>query len=157
PMVWGVCLRALRGHVQNAEDVFQAVFLVLARHARSLASSGSICGWLFQTATRAARRARSVNVPRLSRERPVAAVPEGVSLPPESQDWSALHQELERLPTIYRDAVVLCELEGVTRKEAARALGVCEGTLSSRLAGARRLLARRLAGRGLALPAAALG
>jgi RNA polymerase sigma factor (sigma-70 family) len=152
-MVWGVCRRVLH-HVQDAEDAFQAAFLVLAQKAAAVARYASVGGWLYRVAERAAGQARTAGARRRGRERLLGDLPDAEAAPAEPQDWRAvLHQEVERLPAAYRAAVVLCELEERPRREAARLLGVPEGTLSSRLAAARRLLSRRLAHRGLA-PAA---
>jgi RNA polymerase sigma factor (sigma-70 family) len=149
PMVLGVCRRVLR-HEQDAEDAFQAVFLVLAQKARSLHLSGTAAPWLYEVATRTALRARTTITRRRARETQVEELPQPTVEPPEPRDWQVLlDEELARLPEKYRAVVVLCELEGRSRKEAARLLGVPEGTVSSRLAAARKLLARRLARRGV--------
>ncbi len=150
-MVWGVCRSTVR-HTQDAEDAFQSTFLTLARKAGSLSRSESVGGWLYRVAAHTAAHARAANARRSSRERLVDNPPEVASVTPEFQDWHAvLHQEIAGLPDVYRQALVLCELEGVSRREGARRLGVPEGTLSSRLAAARRLLGERLVRRGLAL------
>jgi RNA polymerase sigma factor (sigma-70 family) len=156
PMVLGVCRRVLRdGH--DAEDAFQATFLVLARKAAALGQREAVGSWLYTVAFRAALEARAANARRRARERQVGEMPQPEMAPPEPQDWRPLlDEELSALPEKYRAAVVLCDLEGRPRKEAARLLGLPEGTLSSRLAAARRLLAGRLARRGVALSGAAL-
>jgi RNA polymerase sigma factor (sigma-70 family) len=155
-MVLGVCRRLLR-HEQDVEDAFQATFLVLARKAGSTRWADAIAPWLYEVANRTALEVNAVNARRRAREKQVENMPHPQAPPAEPQDWRpVLDEELRRLPEKYRAAVVLCELEGTTRKEAARQLGVPEGTLSSRLATARRLLAERLARRGVALPAGAL-
>jgi RNA polymerase sigma factor (sigma-70 family) len=156
PMVYGVCRRVL-GCPHDAEDAFQAAFLVLVRKARSVLKYGSVGGWLHGAAYRTALQARAGRARREARERQVTEFPEPAAMPTEPQDWRPLlDRELRRLPEHYRAAVVLCDLEGRPRKEAARRLGVPEGTLSSRLAAARRMLAGRLARRGLALSGGAL-
>jgi RNA polymerase sigma factor (sigma-70 family) len=156
-MVLGVCRRVLR-HEQDAEDAFQAAFLVLARKAGSMRWSDTVAPWLYEVANRTAREARARLARRRARETPVEHVRHPEVGPSEPQDWRpVLDQEVRRLPGKYRDAVVLCDLEGKARKEAAQQLGLPEGTLSSRLVAARRLLARRLARRGLALSGGALG
>jgi RNA polymerase sigma factor (sigma-70 family) len=156
PMVLGVCRRILR-HEQDAEDAFQATFLVLVRKAASLQSPHILASWLHGIARRTALGARSAAARRRARE---AAVPPQVGVPDDARDdlRRVLDEELGRLPEKYRIAVVLCDLEGKTRKEAARQLGWAEGTAASRLARGRGLLARRLARRGFAgaLLAAAL-
>jgi RNA polymerase sigma factor (sigma-70 family) len=155
PMVLGVCRRVL-GHLQDAEDAFQATFLVLARKAAAV-RRGAVASYLYAVAYRTALEARAVNARRRARERQVEAVPHPAVGPPEPQDWRPLlDRELARLPRKYRQLIVLCDLEGRARKEVARQLGLPEGTLSSRLAAARRLLARRLTRAGIALPAGVL-
>jgi RNA polymerase sigma factor (sigma-70 family) len=157
PMVLGVCRRLLR-HEQDAEDAFQATFLVLARRARSVVKRESVGSWLYGVAYRIALQARVVRARRRAREKLVDAMPHPEVAPVEPQDWLLLlDQELARLPEKYRATLVLCDLEGLPRREAARQLGLPEGTLSSRLATARQLLAKRLARYALGLPAAALG
>jgi RNA polymerase sigma factor (sigma-70 family) len=157
PMVFGVCRRVLR-HAQDAEDAFQAAFVVLARKAASLADREAVAGWLYGTAYRAALEARAAGARRRARERQVEAMPHPEVWPDEGgrELLGLLDRELSRLPEKYRLPVVLCELEGRSRKEAARQLGLPEGTLSSRLAAARKALARRLAGCGLAVTGVAL-
>jgi RNA polymerase sigma factor (sigma-70 family) len=155
PMVLGVCRRLL-GHPQDAEDAFQATFLVLVRKAASIARREQVGNWLYGTACRAALEARAAR--RRVRERQVSAMPEPAA--PAADDWEGLwpllDQELSRLPDKYRAAVVLCDLEGRTRKDAARQLGIPEGTLSGRLTTARRRLARRLARHGFAISGSGL-
>ena len=146
PMVLGVCRRVLRNE-QDAEDAFQATFLVLVRRAASLRSPSTIANWLHGVAYRTALEARSAAARRRARE---AAVPPRTVMPedPWAELWPVLDQELGRLAEKYRAVVVLCDLEGKTRKEVARQLGCAEGTVASRLARARSVLARRLARRG---------
>jgi RNA polymerase sigma factor (sigma-70 family) len=150
PMVLSVCRRVLR-HTQDAEDAFQAAFLVLARKAASVMPRNLVGNWLYGVAYRAALEAKAA---RRTRERQENAMPEPAAV--EGADvWCELRplldQELSRLPERNRAAVVLCDLEGKTRREAARHLGIPEGTLSGRLTTARRKLAERLARRGLSL------
>jgi RNA polymerase sigma factor (sigma-70 family) len=157
PMVLGVCRRVL-GTIHDAEDAFQATFLVLARKAASLRSRELVGNWLYGTAYRTALEARAVLARRRAREKQVGDMPEPQAEPEPA--WRELvpllDQELNRLPDKYRVPVVLCELEGKSRKEVAGLLGVPEGTLSWRLAHARKLLARGLARHGLAVSGAAL-
>jgi RNA polymerase sigma factor (sigma-70 family) len=157
PMVLGVCRRLLR-HEQDAEDAFQATFLVLARRAAAVAPPELVGNWLYGVAYQTARKARATRARRQSRERQVTAMPEREA--PRPGPWRDLRplldQELSRLPDTYRAVLVLCDLEGKTRKEAARLLGWPEGSVCGRLARARQLLAGRLALRGVALPAGAL-
>jgi RNA polymerase sigma factor (sigma-70 family) len=157
PMVWGV-VRRVAGNGPDAEDAFQATFLVLVRKAASLRSRELVGNWLYGVAYRTALKARTAAARRRARERQVEEMPHPEVVPDEA--WSDLQplldRELERLPDKYRVPLVLCELEGRGRKEVARLLRLPEGTLSSRLATARRLLAARLTRRGLTLSAAAL-
>jgi RNA polymerase sigma factor (sigma-70 family) len=147
PMVLGVCRRILR-NTQDAEDAFQATFLVLVRKAGSLRQRELVGNWLYGTAYRAALETQAANASRRARERQVGEMPEPEAMTP-TDVWQdvrpLLDRELNRLPEKYRVPVVLCELEGRKRKEVARRLGIPEGTLSSRLATARRRLAQRLA------------
>jgi RNA polymerase sigma factor (sigma-70 family) len=155
PMVLGVCRRLLR-HTQDAEDCFQATFLVLARKAATVQRE-SVGSWLYAVAFRTSLEARANIARRRARERQVEDMPHPQVMPVEAQDWRPwLDQELNRLPENYRAAIVACDLEGLPRKEAARLLGVAEGTVSSRLARGRRLLANRLAKYGLSLSVGAL-
>jgi RNA polymerase sigma factor (sigma-70 family) len=144
PMVLGVCRRML-GHAQDAEDCFQVAFLVLARKASSVVKRESVGSFLYGVAYRTALTARTVNRRRQARERQVEVMPHPEVTPVDVPDWRPwLDRELSRLPEKYRTPVILCDLEGRTRKEVARHLGLPEGTLSSRLATARRMLAKRL-------------
>jgi RNA polymerase sigma factor (sigma-70 family) len=157
PMVLGVCRRILsNGH--DAEDAFQAAFLVLVRKAGSVQPRELVGNWLYGVAYRTALEARSVLARRRKLEKQVSAMPELSR--PESECAPDLRplldEELSRLPDKYRTPVVLCDLDGRSRKEVARALRIPEGTLSSRLATARRLLAQRLSRRGLGISAVTL-
>ncbi len=158
PMVLAVCRRVLR-HAQDAEDAFQAAFLVLAKKAGAVADREAVAGWLHGVAYRAALGARAAALRRQAKERQVEVMPHPVAPPPDDQRelLELLDRELARLPEKYRLPVVLCELEGRSRKEAARQLGLPEGTLSSRLATARKTLAARLSHGGAAVSAVALG
>jgi RNA polymerase sigma factor (sigma-70 family) len=154
PMVLGVCRRVLQ-NVHDAEDAFQATFLVLVRKASTLRSPSMIGNWLYGVAYRTALHARDASVKRRAKEA------EMVSRTGAAEDsWAdlrlALDQELERLPDKYRAVIVLCDLEGKTRKEAAQQLGWAEGTVASRLVRGRALLAKRLAQHGLAVSGGAL-
>jgi RNA polymerase sigma factor (sigma-70 family) len=159
PMVWGVCRRVLGNH-HDAEDAFQATFLVLVRKAASIACRELLANWLYGVARQTARKARQTAAKRRAREKQVADLsePEAVAqdLDLERDLRPLLDQELSRLPDRYRVALVLCDLEGKSRKEAARQLGVAEGTVASRLARARTMLAGRLARHGLAVSAGTL-
>jgi RNA polymerase sigma factor (sigma-70 family) len=156
PMVLGVCLRVLN-HVQDAEDAFQASFLLLARKAASVVRREAVGSWLYRVAYRTALEARARAAKRRARERQVEEMPHPRVVPAEPQDWRPLlDQEVDTLPEKLRAALVLCDLEGRTRREAARLLRVSEGTLSSQLTRARRLLAKRLRRHGLSLSGGAL-
>jgi RNA polymerase sigma factor (sigma-70 family) len=158
PMVWGVCRRVLSNY-HDAEDAFQATFLILVRKAASIASPKLLANWLYGVAHQTALKARATAAKRRARERQVTQIPEPAATEPDR--WydlqPLLDQELTRLPDKYRVAIVLCDLEGKTRKEAARQLGVPEGTLAARVARGRVMLAKRLARHGLAVSGGALG
>jgi RNA polymerase sigma factor (sigma-70 family) len=156
-MVWATCRRAV-GDTPDAEDAFQAVFLVLLRKAGSISRRELLGPWLHTVAVRTAGKVRARVARRQRRERQVANMPEPVPvLPEEARDWHAiLDAELQRLPEKYRRALILCDLQAHSRADAAAALGAAEGTLSSRLARGRELLRRRLIRRGFTLTALAL-
>ncbi len=157
PMVLGVCRRVLRD-AHDAEDAFQATFLVLVRKARSVVPRERVGNWLHGVAYRTALRARSAATLRRAKERQSAGVPREQA--PPGGAWEEvlplLDRELHGLPEKYRVAIVLCDLQGKTRREAARQLGWPEGTLSCRLARGRDLLARRLSRHGVQVSGAAL-
>jgi RNA polymerase sigma factor (sigma-70 family) len=158
PMVLGVCRRIL-GNPHDADDAFQATFLVLVRKSTSVLPRDALAGWLHGVAYRTAVEARARLARRRTKERQVAAMPD---VPAKRADNChdlalLLDQALGRLPERYRLPVILCELEGRTRKEAARQLKIPEGTLSSRLAAARKMLARRLSRYGSVFTVGALG
>jgi RNA polymerase sigma factor (sigma-70 family) len=157
PMVFAVCRRVL-GNRHDAEDAFQAAFLVLVRKAASLRARELLGNWLYGVAYRTALKARVMAARRQARERRAAVRAAAVAPAggPGEELLPLLDRELSRLPEKYRAAVVLCELEGRSRREAAGLLKVPEGTVSSRLAKARKLLAARLARYGLAPAGAAL-
>jgi RNA polymerase sigma factor (sigma-70 family) len=156
-MVWGVCRRLLHCH-HDAEDAFQATFLVFLRKAR-VVPRHAVANWLYGVARQTAVRLRATAAKRRLREAQRADMPEPAAAEPD-RHWNDLQplldQELSRLPDRYRAVVVLCDLEGKTRKEAARQLDLPEGTVGSRLARARVLLAKRLTQRGVALSGGAL-
>jgi RNA polymerase sigma factor (sigma-70 family) len=147
PMVLGVCRRILRQE-QDAEDAFQATFLVLIRKAATLRSPRTLANWLHGVARRTALEARRAAAKRRVKE--AAVLPRMLPEDPCDDIRTALDEELGRLEEKYRTAVVLCDLEGKTRKEVARQLGWAEGTVASRLARGRSILAKRLARRGFA-------
>jgi RNA polymerase sigma-70 factor (ECF subfamily) len=156
PLVFGVC-RKLLYDVHDAEDAFQATFLVLARKAGSVAPPSLLGHWLYGVATRVATRARKAAL-RRAREQSgadLAAVPSAAEK--EDSDLAPLlHEEVRRLPDKYRRPVVLCYLEGKTNEEAAHQLQWPVGTVQGRLNRARALLRARLTRRGFALSASLL-
>jgi RNA polymerase sigma factor (sigma-70 family) len=157
PMVLGTCRRIL-GDTHDAEDAFQAVFLVLVRKAASMASREAVGGWLYGVAYRTALAARTKRARQRAKEKQVEDMPHPTVEP--DGTWQELgpllDKELGRLPEKFRVPVVLCDLEGLPRRQAARQLGLPEGTLSSRLHTARRALAQRLSRSGLGLSGGAL-
>ncbi len=158
PMVLRVCRRSL-GDAHDAQDAFQATFLVLARKAGSLRERGSVGNWLYGVASRVAMDARASSSRRRLHERRYAEQSDGAVAggDPDRHDLEAvLHEELRRLPERYRAPVVLCHLEGLSHEEAALRLGCPVGTVRSRLARGRGRLKGRLARRGLAPTAGAL-
>jgi RNA polymerase sigma factor (sigma-70 family) len=147
PLVWSICARSLP-RVQDAEDAFQATFLVLARGAGSIRKGEALASWLFGVARRAALRLRH----RARLAEPPAPAPS----PPDpraeiasAEACDAILEEVRALPEKYRLPLLLCGLEGLTKREAARQLGWREGTVSGRLARARARLQARLARRGI--------
>ena len=156
PMIWGVCRRLLSHH--DAEDAFQAAFLVLSRKAATVLPREMVANWLHGVARQTALQIRRIAVRRRARERQVSEMPEPASA--EQDLWRDLQplldEALRRLPDKYRAVIVLCDLEGKTRKEVARQLGVPEGTVAGWLARARAMLAKRLARHGFAVSGAAL-
>jgi RNA polymerase sigma factor (sigma-70 family) len=156
PMVWGVSRRLLSQH--DAEDAFQATFLVLVRKAASVLPRERVANWLYGVAHQTALQARRNAARSRAREKQVIEMPEPAAA--EQNFWSdlpsVLDQELSRLPDAYREVIVLSELEGKSRKEVARQLGVPEGTVASRLARARTMLAKRLTRQGITFTGASL-
>jgi RNA polymerase sigma factor (sigma-70 family) len=153
-LVWRVC-RLASPREEDAEDAFQATFLVLARRPGAVRKAGSVGSWLYGVAHRLAVRAGQRARKRQARERLAAA-----REPAEAcgdlawrEVQSVLDEEVRRLPEKYRTPFVLCLLEGRTREDAAWEIGCAEGTVSSRIARARRTLQRRLARRGVSLSA----
>ncbi|HYH64419.1 MAG TPA: sigma-70 family RNA polymerase sigma factor [Urbifossiella sp.] len=152
PAVLAVCRRLTR-HTHDAEDAFQAAFLVLARRAASVRPGDPLGAWLYGVAVRVARRSAERPWRRREASGDVPDVPARTAEPFDPDAARAVVEEVGRLSAACRAAVVLCELEGRSRAAAARELGIAEGTLSSRLAAARKQLAARLSDRGFA-PAA---
>jgi RNA polymerase sigma factor (sigma-70 family) len=157
PTVLGVCRRLL-GDGHDVEDAFQATFLVLVRKARRIARRDRLAGWLYGVAFRTAQKARFRRARQRAVERPADdSTPEPAAPAPPPNDWlELLDRELLAVPEKYRLPLLLCELRGLSRRDAARQLGLAEGTLSSRLARGRQLLRQRLSRRGVSMSAAAL-
>jgi RNA polymerase sigma factor (sigma-70 family) len=157
PMVLGVC-RHILNQLQDAEDAFQATFLVLARKASSIRDRRVLARWLYEVAYRIAMRARTNGVRRRTHERQGGEMAATVSS--DNHGWvelrPVLHEEVNRLPEKYRLPVILCYLEGRTNEEVADLLKWPVGTVKGRLSRARELLRSRLSRRGLALSAAFL-
>ncbi len=156
-LVWGVCRRVL-GHHHDAEDAFQATFLILARTAASIRARAMLGSWLYGVAYRTSLKAKAAAAKRQRRERQAPIMPEPMAptQDPLQQLEPLLDYELARLPDKYRVAMILCDLQGKTGKEAARQLKIPEGTLSTRLRTARGLLAKRLERHRLVLSPAAI-
>jgi RNA polymerase sigma factor (sigma-70 family) len=153
PMVFGVCRRVLQ-NAHDAEDAFQATFLLLVRKATSIVPREMLGNWLYGVAYRTALKARAMAALRQAKERRASILrPEAYEDEVRTDLRPLLDRELSRLPDKYRAPLILCDLEDRPRREAAQQLGWSEGTLSGRLARARALLGKRLARHGLALAA----
>ncbi len=159
PMVQRVCHAVLGDH-HDAQDAFQATFLVLARSARSIRRRDSLASWLYGVALRVAAGARSASARRRKHERNWAVLraveTEGGTDSPDDIE-ALLHREIGRLPERFRAPVVLCYLEGRTYEEAAQVLRCPVGTIKSRLSTARERLRRRLEHRDPATSAGSVG
>jgi RNA polymerase sigma factor (sigma-70 family) len=156
PMVLRLCRRILRDP-HDAEDASQAVFLVLAKRARSIKKLDSVASWLFGVACRVAAQARTGAARRRFHERRGAEmVAKLVDDGDRPAEWSELYEELGRLPEKYRAPLVLCYLEGLTHEEAAGQLRWPLRTVRSRLVAAREKLRGRLLRRGAAVSAGLL-
>jgi RNA polymerase sigma factor (sigma-70 family) len=155
PLVLNVCRRVLRQE-QDAEDAFQATFLVLVAKASSLPAGASVAGFLHGVAYRLALKVRREAVRRRGREARVrvpASSGDAAAEPSWREVQAVLEEEIQRLPEKYRLPFALCHLEGLSRAEAGRQLGLKEGTVWSRLSQARARLQERLSRRGIALSA----
>jgi RNA polymerase sigma factor (sigma-70 family) len=162
PLVFHVCRRVL-GDVHDAEDAFQAAFLVLARKANSVRPREALPAWLHGVAHRVALKARSARIRRLRLAEPLAVPPATDPRADPLAELSArdllsiVDEEVRRLPDVYRLPVILCCLEGRSQEEAARQLGWTAGSVKGRLERGRVRLHRRLVRRGLTLSVALAG
>jgi RNA polymerase sigma factor (sigma-70 family) len=157
PMVLRVCQHVL-GNRHDAEDAFQATFLILARKAANVRPTGCLAGWLHGVASRVALGARTA-----ARRRGAALTLDGAPRDPRPDPLAeltardtlrVLEEEVQRLPEAYRLPVTLCCLHGLTQEEAARQLGWTPGSVKGRLERGRKRLQRRLTRRGLGLATA---
>jgi RNA polymerase sigma factor (sigma-70 family) len=150
-MVLGVCQRVLP-NPQDAEDAFQATFLVLVRRA-GVVPRQKVGSWLHEVACRTAWASRRLILRRRAIGQQVRELPHPAAEPEEPREdlRLLLDQELSRLPEKYRLPLILCDLEGRPRRDVARQLRIPDGTLSNRLTTARQRLARQLGRRGLAV------
>jgi RNA polymerase sigma factor (sigma-70 family) len=157
PLVMGLCRSMLRNE-QDAEDAFQATFLVLLKKARSIGKPTSLASWLHGVACRVALRARSQSMRRRQHENSGSDMTQHAhsAEPPAEDSVGLVHEELCQLPERFRLPLIFCCLEGESREAAARRLGWTLGSLKGRLERGREMLRARLARRGLVLSAAAL-
>lgn len=155
PLVYGVCRRILPD-TNDAEDAFQATFLVLVRKGGTLRDPGRLASWLYGVAYRTARKLRAKAALRSRSERQASEMPTKSDVSEMTYDElrAILDEEISRLPEKYALPLVLCYLEGKTNAQAAAQLGWPEGSISRRLSRARELLRSRLARRGLAMSVA---
>ncbi|HEV3146309.1 MAG TPA: sigma-70 family RNA polymerase sigma factor [Gemmataceae bacterium] len=155
PMVYGTCRRTT-GNVADADDAFQATFFILARKADSIRAAGALGSWLHGVAVRVARKAQWQALKRRVRQM-AAAKPEAVPDKTPDGDLSAvIDEELQRLPDKLRQVILICDVAGKSRSQAARELGWPEGTVAKRLAKARQELGQQLSRRGVTLGIAAI-
>jgi RNA polymerase sigma factor (sigma-70 family) len=156
PMILGVC-RRVTANAADAEDAFQATFVVLLRKAHSIHPRAKLANWLYGVAHKTALKAKAMNTKRRIKEKQAAQQSKGDYA---AENWASvlniLDTELAVLPKKYRTAIVLCDLEGLSYREAAARLGCAQGTLSGRLTRGRILLARRMGKHGLAFSAGVL-
>jgi RNA polymerase sigma factor (sigma-70 family) len=149
PMILGVCRRVLR-HSADADDAFQATFLILVRRASQVRDPDRLGAWLFGVAWRVANKLRTSR-------RHGTPLPDELAAcsPAEPTDWPVeLDAAIARLPEKYRTPIILCHLQGLSPAEAARRLGCRPATVATRLFRARNTLRRKLTALGLAVPAA---
>jgi len=150
PMVLGLC-RSLVKDAHDAEDAFQATFLVLFRKAGSIRRRDTIGPWLYGVAAKVARKARARTARRSRRERPLSQELTAREDPAADcgTTFGIVHEEIARLPEPLRGPLLLCCVQGMSYDGAARNLGVTKPTLRGRLHRARKRLAERLRGRGI--------
>src|SRR6478735_9299928 len=159
PLVFGVCRRGLND-ANDAEDAFQATFLVLVRKGATLRDPERLASWLYGVAYRTARKVRAKAALRTKSERQAGEMPTKSDSDKSNRDMTyeelqaVLDEEISKLPEKYALPLVLCYLEGKTNAQAAAQLGWPEGSISRRLSRARELLKSRLSKRGLAISAA---
>ena len=150
--IFGVCRRLL-AHAQDAEDVFQASFLELARQASSVCERDSVAAWLQTVAVRMARRAR--NRRNLRQQREMAGTAKEPAVAPDDTTWletrKILEEEIGHLPEELRSPIILCFFQGMTQEEASQSLGIKYRTLRARLVRGRAKLHKRLRRRGVTL------
>src|SRR5262245_32578882 len=154
-MVLGVGRRMLRNW-HDAEDVLQATFLALVRHARSIGRREALGAWLHKVAYRTALRAKNQRQKRLAKPLEDVPAPESSVGSSELHALALLDEELQRLPRKYRTPLVLSYLQGLSNREVATELGCPIGTVFTRLARARAMLRTRLPRRGVTLSSVAL-
>jgi len=159
-LVFGICKRVL-GNAADAEDAFQATFLVLVKKGASLQQPGRLANWLYGVALRTAshvksKRAQRARVEREANSMPTKSDTSDISDMNYEQLWNVLDEEINQLPPKYALPLTLCYLEGKTNAEAATQLGWPEGSMSRRLSRAKDLLRARLSKRGMAMSAVLL-
>jgi RNA polymerase sigma factor (sigma-70 family) len=156
-LVYGVCKRVL-GNAADAEDAFQATFLVLVKKGAKLQQPGRLANWLYGVAQRTANHVRSKRAQRTRVEREASTLPakSDMNAMNYEQLWNVLDEEINQLPPKYALPLVLCYLEGKTNAEAATQLGWPEGSMSRRLSRGKDLLRARLSKRGMAMSAVLL-
>jgi RNA polymerase sigma factor (sigma-70 family) len=155
PMVNGTC-RRITHNMSDADDAFQATFLVLARKADTIRAKEAVGAWLHRVAVRVAQRARQQALIRRKHQM-AAAKPEAVHpTMPVADWWAVVDAEINQLPPVLRQVLLACDVGGQSRSQASRELGWPEGTVAKRLARGRQELANRLARRGVTLAAPVL-
>jgi RNA polymerase sigma factor (sigma-70 family) len=157
PLIFALCRRLLPTR-QDAEDVFQATFLLLARKARLIRKPASLGSWLYGVAFRLAVRLNQQTARRKGKE--IRAIAMRSTNPTTEITWRelcwGLDEEIHQLPEKFRTPLLLCYWEGLTQEEAARQLGIPRGTLKRRVEKARNTLRSRLTRRGITMSAALL-